>query len=68
MEEFCANQHVFFNENDRIKYSIKKSKGLFQEFKGYLNRGCKNFKTFEDHPELNELLNSDPIKDIEEAE
>ena len=56
METFCKKQYIFFNENDRIKYSIKKSKCLFQEFKGTLNRGFKNIHTFEDHPTLKQLL------------
>ena len=56
MDTFCKKQYIFFNENDRIKYSIKKSKGLFQEFKGTLNRGFKNIHTFEDHPKLKLLL------------
>ena len=56
MEQYCKKQYIFFNENDRIKYSIKKSKCLFQEFKGTLNRGFKNIHTFEDHPKLKILL------------
>ena len=32
MEEYCKKENIFFNENDRIKYQIKKSKGLFNEF------------------------------------
>ena len=29
MEEYCKKENIFFNENDRIKYQIKKSKGLY---------------------------------------
>jgi hypothetical protein len=29
MEEYCKQQNIFFNESDRIKYQIKKSKGLY---------------------------------------
>ena len=36
MEEYCKKENIFFNENDRIKHQIKKSKGLYQEFKGSL--------------------------------
>ena len=36
MEDYCKKQNIFFNENDRIKYQIKKSKGLYQEFRGSL--------------------------------
>ena len=60
MEDYCKKQHVFFNDDDRIQYAIRRSRGLFQEFKGALNRACKNFKEFEEHPELQELINFDP--------
>ena len=33
MDEFCKKQFIFFNENDRVKYQIKRSKHLFQEFR-----------------------------------
>lgn len=55
MEEYCKEQNIFFNESDRIKHQIKKSKGLYQEFKGSLQRGF-NFNHGEDHPDLAELL------------
>lgn len=63
MEEYCKKENIFFNENDRIKHQIKKSKGLYQEFKGSLQRGFKNFKHHEDHPNLKELLKDTKEKD-----
>lgn len=56
MEDFCKKQHIFFNENDRIKHQIKQSKGLYQEFRGSLQRGFKHFRHHEDHPDLAALL------------
>lgn len=55
MEDYCKDQNIFFNENDRIKHQIKRSKGLYQEFRGSLQRGF-NFRHGEDHPHLAELL------------
>lgn len=48
MEDYCKKQNIFFNENDRIKYQIKKSKGLYQEFRGSLQRGFKHLRHQED--------------------
>ena len=67
MEEFCQKQGVFFNDMDNMKNSIKRSNGLFQEFKGGLNRGFQNFKNFgPEHPCLEELLKDD-IKQKDDA-
>ena len=63
MEEYCKKENIFFNENDRIKHQIKKSKGLYQEFKGSLQRGFKNFKHHDDHPHLEALLKDTKEKD-----
>lgn len=63
MEEYCKKENIFFNESDRIKHQIKKSKGLYQEFKGSLQRGFKNFKHIADHPNLEALLTDTKDKD-----
>ena len=63
MEDYCKKENIFFNENDRIKFQIKKSKGLYQEFKGSLQRGFKNFRNHHDHPLLEILM-----KDSKEME
>jgi len=44
MEDYCKRKHIFFNENERITHSIKNSRGLFNEFKSSINKGCKNPK------------------------
>lgn len=59
MDEFCKKQFIFFNENDRVKYQIKRSKHLFQEFRNSMNKGFKNMQVFEDHPDLKDLLKED---------
>lgn len=58
MDEFCSQKKVFFNDQDRISYSVKKSRGLFNEFRGTMHRSFKNMKQFDDHPDLH-LLNLD---------
>jgi hypothetical protein len=58
MDEFCKSKKVFFADNDRISYSVKKSKYLFNEFRGSMNRSFKYTKNFEDHPDLS-LLNKE---------
>jgi trans-2-enoyl-CoA reductase len=52
MEEFCRNQRVFFNDNQRIDFQISKSKGLYKEFIGHINRGFKNYIYKEDKHDL----------------
>lgn len=52
MEDYCKKQNIFFDERDRIKHQIKKSKGLYEEFKESLRRGFKDFKDHAEHPKL----------------
>jgi len=59
MEDYCKKQYIFFNEKDRIKYEIKRSKHLYNEFKTTLNRGFSNLRHVEDHPNMHVLLNED---------
>ena len=68
MEDYCRDQHIFFNENERIRHSIKASEGLYREFRGSLHRGFKNYKMFEDHPELSVLMASENEIDVQQGE
>lgn len=61
MEEFCKNQNVFFSESDRIKYTIKNSKVQASNFCKSLNRGFKNLKNFEDHPNLKYVMQDEEM-------
>ena len=58
MDNFCKQKKVFFTDNDRINYSMKKSRCLYNEFRGSLNKSFKYTKNFEDHPDLT-LLNKE---------
>lgn len=48
LEDFCQNEHIFFSEQDRIAYTIDKSKRLFNKFKTSLHKGFKDFKEFKE--------------------
>ena len=52
MEEYCKKANVFFSDDERIQHAIRRSRGLFQEFTGALNRACKDYKEFVEHPKL----------------
>ena len=58
MDNFCKSKKVFFTDNDRISYSVKKSRCLYNEFRGSMNKSFKYTKNFDDHPDLN-LLNKE---------
>lgn len=57
MEDFCSHQHIFFTEKDRVDYSVKRSKYMFNDFKDTLNKGFKKFKFVDENEGLNKLLN-----------
>ena len=59
MADFCKDQHVFFNDDDRIKFQIAQSKNHFKEFKNAFNRAFEKVHTADDHPELTKLLTED---------
>ena len=65
MEEYCRDQHIYFNESERIKYSIKASESLYKEFRSTLNKGFKNYKVFEDHPEWPLLMAKENEIDVQ---
>ena len=64
MEDYCRDQNIFFNENERIQHSIKACEGLYKEFRGTLQRGFKTFKIFEDHPEWPLLMANESEIDV----
>lgn len=59
MEDFCAHEHIFFSEKDRIAYQLKKSKALYGKFKDSLNKGFRNFKEFKDNAKFDFLVNQE---------
>lgn len=60
LEQYCEDEHVFFNEQDRIQYVLEKGRSVNKEFKRSLERGFQYLREFKDHPNFkNLMLNQD---------
>lgn len=56
LEKFCASEHIFFSEKDRVDYSLQKSSNVYKEFRDSLNNGFKNLKQFQENPAFDYLM------------
>ena len=56
MDDFCKKQNVFLSTDDKIKFTVNKSKSQFSLFKNTVNNAFKKVKVYPEVPGLDILL------------
>jgi len=63
MDDFCAKEQIFLNEDDRIKTKLTKTKDLYQEYKRTVRGAFKHVKKPPEVPGLEVFLSSPKSED-----
>lgn len=55
MDDFCKKQNVFLSTDDKMKFTVEKSKSQFSLFKNTVNNAFKKVKVYPEVPGLDQL-------------